>query len=112
MSNPVSPKLYWDSICRDLDGAETAILHDTVYYSLNLCRALVFAREGAVLSKLEGGKRALEFLLPQFRSLVEECMEAYIGSVPLRPRLNEREYRLFAEYMLNEINRITASPFH
>ncbi len=52
---PVPREDYLDSIIRDVEGAEEQMKENPLYVTLNLCRVLAAVKEGAVLSKAEGG---------------------------------------------------------
>jgi len=94
---------YFDSIRRDIEGAAEDILENPTYVILNLARVLAFRKEGAVLSKREGGEWALGRLPAQYRGLVAAALADYAGdAVPGWDAAAAAEY---AAYMLAEIRR-------
>ena len=79
------------------------ILENPTYVILNLARVLAFRKEGAVLSKREGGEWALGRLPAQYRGLVAAALADYAGdAVPGWDAAAAAEY---AAYMLAEIRR-------
>lgn len=91
---------YLDSIMRDIGGAAEEISEAPVYFALNLCRALAYIREGAVLSKRQGGLWGTEHCPSEYSELLRRALECYNGAGELPAGLPTRE---FAEYMLGEI---------
>ncbi len=98
---PVPPEDYLDSIWNDIEGAEDDILRDSVYITLNLCRVLGYARDGRVLSKLEGGEWGITSLPEEFRELISAALEQYRGGrmMIVNPDVAGR----FAGFMLDRI---------
>lgn len=92
---------YLDSIWRDVEGAREDILGDPVYVALNLCRVLAFVREGAVLSKQEGGEWGMANLPQPHRSIARDALKAYGTDGELT--LDAAAAQQFAEYMLEKI---------
>ena len=92
---------YMDSIWYDIANAREEIKENTMYFVLNLARVLAFQREGAVLSKKEGGEWALKNLPGEYYVLVENALKEYTGK-------SECSYDMecavkYAAYMLHEI---------
>lgn len=81
---PVPRAAYLDSILADVENAEADILSDPIYYALNLCRVLAFARDGLCLSKADGGRWALERLPEEWHPLVSEALVCYASSQTMR----------------------------
>lgn len=77
MFSEVPPDCYRDSILSDIAGAETEIAADPVYLSLNLCRVLAFAQDGAVLSKQQGGEWGLAHLPERYHPLLRAACASY-----------------------------------
>lgn len=96
---PVPRSSYLNSILYDIEEAEEAILHQPVYYVLNLCRVLAYAQEERVLSKEQGGRWALK-KLPQEAAVIQAALNAYLQDEPMPGHL---PYRAFASRMLAEI---------
>ena len=81
---PVPRAAYLDSILADVENAEADILSDPIYYALNLCRVLAFARDSLCLSKADGGRWALERLPEEWHPLVYEALVCYASSPTMR----------------------------
>jgi len=92
---------YWDSIHGDVENAETDVLENPVYVVLNLCRVLAAKREGAVLSKAQGGRWALANLPQQWHEPVECALRAYEKGTECI--CSDEALREFAAMMLREI---------
>ena len=95
---------YLDSIWRDVEGAREDVRLDPVYVILNLCRVLAFARDGAVLSKREGGEWGRKNLPAQWRGLVSGALEAYNEGRSFRPDADAAVS--FAGAMLDQIQAL------
>ena len=98
---PVPKEAYLDSLLYDVGNAEAEIWSDPVYLTLNLCRVLAFVREGAVLSKKEGGSWALQYLPEHFSDWVGAAVQAYVGDGKMVADPGVAQD--FARYMLEEI---------
>ncbi len=98
---PVPKEAYLDSLLYDVGNAEAEIWSDPVYLTLNLCRVLAFVREGAVLSKKEGGSWALQNLPEHFSDWVGAAVQAYVGDGKMVADPGVAQD--FARYMLEEI---------
>lgn len=92
---------YIDSIKGDIENAVTDISEDPIYVILNLCRVLAYIRDGAVLSKEQGGIWGMENLPPNHHNIIENALGCYRGS-DIFATDNETEKR-FAEYMVRQI---------
>ena len=92
---------YADSIRADVAGAREEIAGNTLYLTLNLARVLAFLRDGAVLSKQEGGEWGMRNLPEEFCPLVRSALAEYTGGAPMRsdPETAGR----YAAYMLEQI---------
>ena len=97
----VSPQQYFDSICADIENAESEITGNLMYYTLNLCRVLAFRREALILSKQEGGEWGKLSLPRQFRHLAAAALQAYSTGRPMKIRPDTAQS--FARYMVGEI---------
>ena len=79
---PVPREAYLDSIRADVAEAVEDVAANPVYVILNLCRVLAAIRDGAVLSKAQGGAWGLENLPPEHHGVIRAALEAYeTGSV-------------------------------
>ncbi|SEN36174.1 aminoglycoside adenylyltransferase domain-containing protein [Paenibacillus sp. OV219] len=101
---PIDRACYVQSIVSDIASAAGEIVDSPVYYTLNLCRVLLYLREGLVSSKKEAGEWALHTLPHEFNAIIATCLDEYIG-LAKGFRLAEIELLAFAEYMLIEINQ-------
>ena len=79
---PVPREDYLDSILGDAKSAGENLSKDPVYGILNLCRVLAYQREGAVLSKKDGGLWGLKALPPFCRPVVEAALSSYGSGGP------------------------------
>lgn len=77
MFAPVPWEAYWDSIRGDVENAREDVRENPVYVVLNLCRVLAAKREGAVLSKAQGGYWGLKMLPECWHAPVRAALEAY-----------------------------------
>ena len=99
---PVPREDYMDSILRDVAEAGEEITQQPVYVILNLCRVLAFCRDGACLSKREGGLWGLEHVESRFHPLIREALECYENGqrMTLQKENEEKLAVCFAETML------------
>ena len=96
----VPEEAYVDSLWGDVSGAAEEIEANPVYLTLNLARVLAYLREGAVLSKREGGEWGLAHL-PACRPLIEAALRDYAGGE--RMTVDPERSRRCAAIMLDEI---------
>lgn len=68
---------YLASILHDVENALEDVRENPVYVILNLCRTLAAQREGAVLSKAQGGAWGLENLPQEHHSVIRTALRAY-----------------------------------
>ena len=94
---PVPRADYLDSILRDVEDAREGLVRDPVYFLLNLCRVLAVCREGAVLSKEQGGQWALPRLPDGLRPAVEEALTCYRTGRTFSLSLQEDTARTFLD---------------
>ena len=80
---PVPEKDYFASLVYDVENMEADIASSPVYCVLNLCRVLAFCREGAVLSKADGGVWGLNHLEPVWHEVIRQAAEAYAAGSPV-----------------------------
>ena len=99
---------YIDSLICDIKDAKEGIIHNPVYYTLNLCRVLCCIRHDSILSKLEAGNWGIEHLPQKFSLLLKNAVGAYQGQ-PGFEGWDHEELISFADYMLNEIHRSASS---
>ena len=84
LDNPrlLTAENYFDSIRGDVENAESEITENTNYLVLNLARVLAFKKDGLVLSKLEGGKWALENIPAEYQGIIEAALAEYESGEP------------------------------
>ena len=102
-------KVVCDSICMSshkaaLQGADhkrvpNDIAENPVYMTLNLCRVLAYLRDGAVLSKKQGGEWGLAKLPERWHPQIRAALAAYTGESAEFPA----DLQEFAAFMLGEI---------
>lgn len=99
----VPRKDYADSVWRDIADAAADILEQPIYMTLNLCRALAYLKDGAVLSKAQGGAWGMAHLKEAYRPLIRQALQCYQSKGEMRaaPDLAPR----FARAMLDAIKR-------
>ncbi|MGO4109648.1 aminoglycoside adenylyltransferase domain-containing protein [Paenibacillus sp. YAF4_2] len=102
---PIERKYYVQSILNDIGDASTGIIDQPLYYSLNLCRVLLYLQEGTVSSKLEGGEWGLRTLPSKFHSVIHKCLEEYSGREN-KLEFDNKQLVEFAEYMQNKIHQL------
>ncbi|GIP62351.1 hypothetical protein J32TS6_09060 [Virgibacillus pantothenticus] len=99
---PIDKKYFMYSISSDIKDAQTAIIQSPVYYSLNLCRALYYFREGVIASKLEGGKWAKQIISDNWKPLINLTLDHYQQKLT-NPSWDQEHLVNFATYMLKKI---------
>lgn len=70
---------YLSSIRADVADAVEDVARNPVYVILNLCRVLAALREGAVLSKAQGGAWGMANLPQEHHGVIRAALEAYEG---------------------------------
>jgi len=89
---------YLDSIRADVADAAADVQENPVYVILNLCRVLAALREGAVLSKEQGGEWGLAHLTQEHHGVIRAALEAYTSGGECAV-----DGRRFAAWALKEI---------
>ena len=97
----VPPADYLDALWYDVEEAGKEITECPLYLTLNLARVLAFCREGAVLSKKEGGLWALDHLPTSFHPLIQSALREYIQAATVA--YDGALAKKYAAYMLDEI---------
>ena len=100
MFSPVPAVDYLESIRYDVENAAEDILENPMYVVLNLCRSLAYAREGAVISKAQGGAWGLQHLPEEHLPIVQAALECYTADVPFPLDAYKNELPAFAQTML------------
>lgn len=101
---PVDEQFYLQALLNDLEDVQESIAEKPVYYTLNLCRVLLFLQERTVASKKEGGEWGLQALPGRYQPLVRDCLAEYSGTSGGK-RSYRTEWGEFAGYMVGEINK-------
>lgn len=84
------------SVLTDVHGALNEIVQTREYAVLNTCRVLAFVHGERVMSKLEGGRWALDTLPAATRGVVQAAVEASVsGTVAL---FSDEELQTFADW--------------
>jgi len=98
----VPRKYYIDTISNDVENAKEEIIENTVYITLNLCRALYYIRQNVICSKLEAGNWAKEVVPQQYGKIVEDAVKVYSNKLGQMGCNNDLLIK-YADYMLEEI---------
>lgn len=101
----VDRQYYLDSILSDIEDAEKDIMENPVYIVLNLCRVLACKREGAILSKKEGGEWGLKALPGRYHGLISQALREYRTGEG--KGWDEAEAQEYASYMAEQIHGVT-----
>jgi len=96
---------YIDSIRLDIQNAKQDVLDHPVSVVLNLCRAYAYLRDGAILSKEQGGQWGLSHLPGQYADVIVESINTYSYAKPLH--LDGKLRVNFCDYMLKKTFNIT-----
>lgn len=104
--NPVDPTAYIKSILADIEDADKGIVDQPIYYSLNLCRVLLYLREGVISSKKEGGEWGLITLPSRYHALIQQSLDHY-SSLSDETGHDLNLLRDYAHYILGEIREST-----
>ncbi|MBP1994410.1 aminoglycoside adenylyltransferase domain-containing protein [Paenibacillus eucommiae] len=101
---PIERRYYLASILHDVEGAPKEIISNPIYVTLNLCRVLLYIREGKLSSKREGGEWGITHLPIQYRDLVQSYLNEYNGAIG-HNKVEPLQLSEFAAYMLNTIKK-------
>ena len=89
---------------KDVKDSKEKIVEEPVYYSLNLIRFLLYVKNNRIYSKIEGGKIALEQFPAIYKNLIFRIIESFEVDVE-KIDVDPYELKLFASYMLEEIDK-------
>lgn len=92
---------YLDSIRLDIEKSKEDVLDNPVYVILNLCRVYAYIKDGAVLSKEQGGQWGLKNLPDQYYNLIIAMLNNYTRGTMFTTNKNLQID--FCEYMLEQI---------
>lgn len=101
---PIPRQHYLASIHYDVKNAVEEIVNNPMYISLNLCRVLLYIREGQISSKREGGQWGIQNVPGEFQALVQRYLNEYNG-VKIEQDIDSKLLTNFATFMLQEINK-------
>jgi predicted nucleotidyltransferase len=102
--HPVDPKVFRQSINRDLERAAQKVLRHPVYNILNLCRTIYWIRDGRIYSKKEGGELYLRESGP-YGNLVTQALKDYASAGKFE--YDSRELAGFVEYAFQRIRSMS-----
>ncbi len=94
----VPKEFYTRSLMGDAEGIFQDMTSDPVYAVLNLCRILAYQREGAIVSKQEGGLWGLRELEQRFHSLIQAALKQY-ESAAVNENWDAQEIDAFGQHM-------------
>lgn len=100
----VGEAAYFDSIKNDIENAESDILENPVYTTLNLCRVLAYKKEKLVLSKKEGGEWGLKNLPEKYAVLIQSALDDYANGSDEPAKFDKNESAEYTEYMKKAIS--------
>lgn len=101
----VSHEDYLDALMYDIENARCDILDQPMYVTLSLCRVLAYVKDGAILSKKDGGEWALKNVKEEYHEIILEALNAYQSEGDMHAS-GEALIR-FADHMLISIRRET-----
>lgn len=104
---PVDERFYIQALLYDLEDVQESIAEKPVYYTLNLCRVLLFLQERTVSSKKEGGEWGIQMLPSRYQHLISHCLAEYSGASG-DAEFQTAEWTDFAVYMTKEINKLVS----
>lgn len=102
--HPIDRAFYIQAILFDIEDAVREIVHQPVYYILNLCRVLYYLSEGVVSSKKEGGEWGKKMMTNRYKPLISQALSRYLNEE------SEQEWdpvflQRFAVYMVKEVSK-------
>ncbi|MFB7303161.1 aminoglycoside adenylyltransferase domain-containing protein [Heyndrickxia sporothermodurans] len=102
--HPIDPAFFIQAILFDIEDVVREIVHQPVYYILNLCRVLYFLSEGVISSKKEGGEWGKRKVINRYKPLVSQALSRYLNEE------SEQEWdpvflQEFAVYMVKEVSK-------
>lgn len=97
----ISGEFYFDSIWNDVADAEHEILENPTYIILNLCRVLAYMKEGAILSKHEGGTWGIANLPAKYHDIIQSALNDYLSIRPFKCDGNHAND--YAAYMIGQL---------
>lgn len=95
----VPKEFYTQSLMSDAEGILNDMTSDPIYSVLNLCRILAYQREGAILSKHEGGLWGVRELEPRLHGLIQTALQQYESVAAVKVNWDEQEINAFGQHM-------------
>lgn len=105
---PIKRKYYIQSIMNDIEDAPQGIINNPVYFTLNLCRVLLYIKEDKISSKKEGGIWGTKNLPSKYQTIVRESLEIYIGRTT-EINIDSEELIRFAKWMLTKCQNLNSN---
>jgi len=105
---PIKREYYIQSIMNDIEDAPQGIINNPVYFTLNLCRVLLYIKKDKISSKKEGGLWGAKNLPSEFQTIVRESLDVYIGRTS-ETNLDSEELLLFAKWMINACQKLNSN---
>jgi predicted nucleotidyltransferase len=92
------------AILGDFEWAAERVGQMPVYAVLNVCRTLLFVKNGTIHSKQEAGELAVAFVQEEYRRLVNSALEAYSGSghMPSLAQDNVSSFLVYARKIVGQ----------
>ncbi|WP_028543257.1 aminoglycoside adenylyltransferase domain-containing protein [Paenibacillus taiwanensis] len=106
---PIDRSFYVDAMLYDMEDVRQVILDNPVYFTLNLCRIVMYLSEGTIASKREGGEWGMNTLPHQYRLLVQQCLEHYNEGTSARAKYEVDVLREYSDYMMREIRGLLSA---
>lgn len=102
----VPASAYARAIVGDFDDAYEGRASMPIYFILNACRVYAYLCEGAVFSKAEGAKWALQAMPIHFHSIIIQALEGYLG---VHEHIFDNDaLNIFAVYMREKIHNLAS----
>ncbi|MCG7409210.1 DUF4111 domain-containing protein [Paenibacillus sp. ACRRX] len=100
---PIDRSFYVEAILYDMEEVSQGILDNPVYFTLNLCRIVMYLSEGTIASKREGGEWGVSALPHPYRLLVQQCLEHYNEGTSADAKYDVDVLREYRDYMMSKI---------
>lgn len=103
----VPKKYYIESIKQDIISSREEIIHNPIYFILNLCRVLCFLQEGKICSKKEGGEWACFNLPSECSDIIHSALNTY-NDVHTTFEVPTKILVDFADFMIKKIENLNS----
>jgi streptomycin 3"-adenylyltransferase len=94
---------FRDALIKKVQAEINHRRQDPISFVLNACRTLAYLRDGAILSKDEGGLWGLAHLPEQYHPLIQQVLALYRGERPGRP-VGHAALDDFAAFVMEEVS--------